>query len=146
MEIFINDHEHGDTIAKAVKTYYNPKYNTCIAREKAGELLGGAIYTHYTGESIQMHLAGFRRRWANRDLVFAVFDYPFNQLGVKRIFGFVPEDNWHAQKLNMRAGFRVVARLEGMFKHNIACVVMCMERAECRFLDTKPRSIKSNLD
>ena len=91
-----------------------------------------------------MHIGGLDPHWINRDMLFVTFDYPFNQLGVKRIFGQVPEDNLHAQEFNVNLGFKYVARIEGVFPHNIACMVMCMEREECRFLTLKPRGIVSN--
>lgn len=143
--IRFNDHASGELIAEAVKTFYNPRAHITIARVKDDRLLGGVIFYDFTHESIWMHCAAFDEHWGNRDMIYAAFDYPFNQLRVKRIFGKVPEDNWHAQVFNTKFGFRRVARIEGVFRHGIAAVVMCMERAECRFLGKiKPRTIKSN--
>jgi len=77
-------------------------------------------------------------------VLFAVFDYPFNQLGVKRLFGHVPEDNHGARLFNQKMGFQYVARIEGVFKHGIACLVMRLDREQCRFLTVRPRTIMSN--
>ena len=52
--------------------------------------MGGVIFSNYTGESIAMHSAAWDQHWINRDMLFVIFDYPFNQLGVKRMFGQVP--------------------------------------------------------
>jgi RimJ/RimL family protein N-acetyltransferase len=105
-------------------------------------LLGGVIFSHYTGESIAIHSGSWDPHWINRDMLFVVFDYPFNQLGVKRIFGQVPEDNKHARSFNENLGFWYVARVEGVFPGDIACMVMRMDREDCRFLTIKPRFIQ----
>lgn len=144
-QILFNQHPDGDEIAKLAGTSFNPKSGTSICRHRGDERLGGVIFTHFTRESIAIHSAGWNPHWINRDLVFVTFDYPFNQLGVKRIFGQVPETNLHAQEFNVKVGFKYVARIEGVFPHNVACLVMCLERDECRFLGTKPRRIFSNL-
>lgn len=143
--LVFNEPADGEAIAQYAGTSFNPKSCISICRHVGDARYGGVIFSHYTGESIAIHSAGWHPRWINRDMLFVTFDYPFNQLGVKRIFGQVPEDNLHAQEFNVNLGFKYVARVEGVFKHNIACMVMCMERDECRFLTLKPRGIVSNL-
>ena len=95
-------------------------------------------------ESIQVHSACWTPHWLNRDMLYVTVDYPFNQLGVNRIFGMVPEDNLHAQEFNIKFGFQYVVRIEGVYKGNIPCMVMSLERGACRYLSVKPRSIRPN--
>lgn len=144
-QIVINDAEDGAEIAALAGTDFNPAVNISICRHKNGKRMGGVIFQNYTGESIAMHSAGWDDHWINRDMIFVTFDYPYNQLGVKRIFGQVPEDNWHAQRFNSKLGFKPIARIEGVYKHNIACIVMRMDREDCRLLKVKPRYIQSHL-
>lgn len=141
--VALNDPEDGEAIAQAAGTSFNPQCNISICRHKRGRLLGGVIYTNYTRESIFAHWASFDPYWINRDMIFLCFDYPFNQLGVKRIFGQVPESNDHAYWLNSKMGFKPVARIAGVFRHNVACIVMCLERADCRLLKVKPRNVRT---
>jgi RimJ/RimL family protein N-acetyltransferase len=143
--IRFNDQSDGEAIAKRAEASYHPSLCSSICRIKNCRRLGGVIYSDFTGESIVMHSASWDQYWINRDMLFCTFEYPFNQLGVKRIFGQVPEDNVHARKFNEKIGFRVVARIEGVFRDNVACLVMCLEREDCRFLQVKPRFIKSNV-
>jgi RimJ/RimL family protein N-acetyltransferase len=143
--IVVNDPDDGEAMAVLAGTDFNPKVDISICRHKGGRRLGGVIFQNYTGESIAMHSAAWNPHWINRDMLFMSFDYPFNQLGVKRIFGQVPEDNEHAFAFNRKFGFKPVARVEGVYQHNIACIVMCMERADCRMLKVKPRNIQSHL-
>ncbi|HEY5970705.1 MAG TPA: GNAT family protein [Pseudoxanthomonas sp.] len=144
--IVFNDPEHGDAIALAAGTFFVPKIDISIGRERDGTLLGGVVFNNFTDESIEIHSAAFNDHWVNRDLIFVTFDYPFNQLGVKRLFGRVAEHNLRAIRFNTKLGFKPVARIEGVYRHGIACIVMRMDREDCRFLGVKPRSIKSNLN
>lgn len=143
--IVINETRFGEAVAQLAGTTYNPKYDRNIVRTRDWELMGGVIFTNYTGESVVIHQASVNRHWINRDMIFCTFDYPFNQLGVKRMFGQVPENKPHVVEMNRRMGFKPVARIEGVFRHNIACIVMCMEKEDCRLLDIKPSAaIKFN--
>jgi RimJ/RimL family protein N-acetyltransferase len=116
-----------------------------ISRAIDGELLGGVIYTDFTGESLFCHIASFHNPWVSRDLLWVVFDYPFNQLGVKRIFGRIPETNLAAIGLNQHMGLKTIAVIPGVYKHGVGSRIMCIERADCRFLKIKPRHIRTNL-
>ena len=99
------------------------------------------IFSNYTTESIAIHMAGWNPHWINRDMLFVTFDYPFNQLGVKRIFGYVPETTFTLYVSMRSSASRIVARIEGMFPHNVACCLMKLEREDCRFLGVRPRNI-----
>lgn len=134
----------GDVIAHKAGTHFNPQCDVVAYRIKDGHLLGGVMYTDYSRESISMHSAAWTPHWINRDMLFVAFDYPFRQLGVKRIFGQTPEDNKHALEFNRKCGFKVIARIEGVYPNNVACVVTKLEAEECRFLHIKPRGVKSN--
>lgn len=139
--IRFNDHTYGEQIAAKAGTVFHPVHNVCIAREENGRLLGGVIYTNFTGESVAMHSASWVERWITRDLLWICFDYPFNQMGVARIFGQVPADNAAAIRFNTNLGFKVIATIEGVYKDGIDCLVMRMERDECRHLAIRPRNI-----
>jgi RimJ/RimL family protein N-acetyltransferase len=136
--------DDGFAIATTAGAVFNPLIDVTICRVRDGVRLGGVIFNNFTEESIMIHSASWAPRWVNRDLLFVTFDYPFNQLGVNRIFGMVPEDNSLARRFNTNLGFRYVARVEGVYKGNIACLVMCMERADCRHLLVKPLRMKPN--
>lgn len=144
-QIILNSEHCSIEIAERAGCYWDTRTCTSIARVKDNELLGGVIFSGFTGESIGIHSASWGDHWMNRDLLWITFDYPFRQLRVQRIFGQVPESNWAARKFNENLGFRYVNRIEGVFRGNEACLLMCMERHECRFLRIKPRNIKSNL-
>ena len=116
-----------------------------VSREKDGELLGGVVYYDHTGESLCVHIAGWDDHWVNRDILFCMFDFPFRQMGVKRVFAQIPEDNQRSLDFNAKLGFRTVARIEGVYPNNVACIVRCIERPEVeRFLKIRPLHIQRN--
>lgn len=137
-----NDIWDGNAIAKRAGIFFNPRSDTCICHVAGSQRLGGVLYSNFTGESITAHTASWKRHWVSRDMIYVCFDYPFNQLGVKRIFGQVKEDNEAALKFNEHMGFRVVARIEGVHPGNMAAIVMVLEKSECRLLAIKPRGIE----
>lgn len=137
-----NDIWDGNAIAKRAGIFFNPKSDVCICHVDGNQRLGGVVYTNFTGESINMHAASWARHWISRDMIYVCFDYPFNQLGVNRIFGQAKEDNTAALKFIKHTGFRVVARIEGVHPGNRAAIVMVLEKSECRLLAVRPRDIE----
>lgn len=140
-EIKFGDREHGYRIAHAAGCTFNPEVDQVISVTSGGKLLGGNIYTGYTGASIQLHMAGFVPSWATRDFLWVAFDYPFNQLKCNKVFGQVPESNTRALEIDLRLGFKIVARIEDVFPDG-ACIVLALAREDCRWLKLKPRGIK----
>jgi RimJ/RimL family protein N-acetyltransferase len=143
-QIRFNHKPDGFAIAEVAGIHFNPLVDISICRVRDDVRLGGVVYTNFTTESIQVHSACWTPHWLNRDMLYVTVDYPFNQLGVNRIFGMVPEDNLHAQEFNIKFGFQYVVRIEGVYKGNIPCMVMSLERGACRYLSVKPRSIRPN--
>ena len=143
-QLRFNDPNDGSAIALRAGTAFNRQRDISICRVVDGVPYGGVIFCNYTEESIAMHSGGFRKNWTNRDILYVMFDYPFRQLGVNRIFGYVPEDNDHAIRINENLGFVHVVTIPGMFKGNVGCYLMKMERDDCRFFNVKPRHIRAN--
>jgi hypothetical protein len=132
--------EHGHRIAHAVGGTFNPNSHVVLASvgRDSFELLGGVIYTDYTGASVQMHMAGFSPHWMTREFLWMAFDYPFNQLDCKKVFGHVPESNTTALEIDRKLGFKEVAKIEDVFPDG-ACYVLALAREDCRWLKLKPR-------
>jgi RimJ/RimL family protein N-acetyltransferase len=76
----------------------------------AGNLVAGVLYEDWNGANIVCHIAG-EGNWATRDFLFVIFDYPFNQLKVKRITA--PNDANNATSINLvtRMGFELECTL-----------------------------------
>jgi hypothetical protein len=133
--------EHGHRIAVEAGCTFNPAVDQVISVTSEGNLLGGNIFTGYTGASIHTHMAGFVSNWANRDFLWVVFDYPFNQLKCKKVFGQVAETNTRALEIDLKLGFKIEARIEDVFPDG-ACLLLAMYREDCRWLRLEPRGLK----
>lgn len=87
-------------------------------------------------------MAGFRPDWANRDMLWVAFDYPFNQLGCKKLFGQVPESNPKALEIDLKLGFKIIAKIDDVFPDG-ALIVVALDRDDCRWLNLKPRGLRT---
>lgn len=134
--IRFNNNDDALAIAEEAGMIYNPFADQTIASiDKDGALKGGVIYTHWTGQggSIGMHSASFLPGWVNRTMLWVCFDYPFNQLQVKQIFGQVPTKNKKALRFNTHLGFTHLHRIVDVFPDD-DMILMVMRREDCRFL------------
>lgn len=125
--------DHARAIAKEAGCFFNPECDHVISRSENGKLLGGVIFQGYTGASIGIHVGSFDPRWLNKDMLWIAFHYPFDQLGVQKLFGQIPSDNRKALDFNNKLGFKEEARIAGVFP-DADLVVMSMRREECRWL------------
>jgi hypothetical protein len=138
-----NDIDDGSRIAKTAGNAFNPLVDQVIARcDDNGILMGGSVFTQWTGYggSVAIHVAGFHPRWINRTILFVTFDYPFNQLGVKKLFGQVPSYNKKALDFDLHLGFKAEIIIPDVYPEG-DLVLLSMKREECRFLDHPPREL-----
>lgn len=106
-----------------------------IGLEKDGELIAGALYEGYNGQNIWAHLAGKPgKRWMNREFLHYGFYYPFCELGVKRISGYVNASNTEARRLNEHFGYQEEARLTGAAPDGGDVILYVMWRKDCRYV------------
>lgn len=106
-----------------------------IGLEKNGELVAGVVYSHITPVNVDMHVASVGgRHWANREFLLTTFAYPFKQLGVQRITGFVRADNRDARRLDEHLGFVQEGVLRRAGSDGCDVIVYGMLREECRWV------------
>lgn len=76
-----------------------------IAIHQAERVIGAVIYHRYMGYDCEISIYTESASWAKRGILKQIFDYPFEQLGVKRLTATIAADNERAQKLVGRLGF-----------------------------------------
>lgn len=74
--------------------------------DSEGKLMAGVLYEDYNGANIICHIAG-EGNWATKGFLNIIFDYPFNQLGVKRITAPNASNNHKSINLVKRMGFEL---------------------------------------
>jgi hypothetical protein len=147
-EIKINHPGDGDWIMLRVGGVFNDKTDHSIAvhRPMGNDMrvCGGVVYTGYLGASIMLHMAGNETNWATPDFLWMVYDYAFNQLGVRKLIGLVPADNVRALSIDLRMGFRIEAKLAEMMPGGEDLLILSMVKSECKWLRIKPRYYSRN--
>lgn len=106
-----------------------------LGLERDGELVAGVLYEGYNGPNVWMHVAAVPgRRWMNRDYLWYCFHYPFNEMNVQRISGYVNASNEQARRFDEHLGFKVEATLSGAAPDGGDVLIYVMRREDCRFL------------
>lgn len=101
----------------------------------AGELVAGVAYTNFDGVNVVMDCAAVSKsRWLDRRGLWAVFSYPFEQLGVLRVTALVPESNKESRKLVEQAGFEQEAALKRAAPGGEDMLVYRVFKEDCRWL------------
>lgn len=106
-----------------------------------GKVVAGILYDGFTGASIAMHSRVDCPEKVQREWLFAIFDYPFNELKVKRVTALVPADNEKAIRTNEHLGWKYETVLKDYFP---GCdgLVYVMRKEDCRWLGFKKRTSK----
>lgn len=144
-QILINHPGDGDWIMGRVGGLFNERTDQSIAVHREGRIKGGVVYTGFLGASIMLHMAGTEDNWATRDFLWMVFDYAFNQLGVRKLVGLVPSSNARAISVDLRLGFRLEGRLTEMLTDpDDDLLVLTMSKVNCKWLAIVPKHYRSN--
>ena len=129
----------GPWVAERVNATYHEGDTAIGLLSPAGGLLAGVLYQNFNGANICAHIAATPGgKWLNRSFLWVIFDYPFNQLGVKRITGFVPAWNTAAQRFDTHLGFVHEATLEDVLPEGDLFIYR-MRREDCRWLNLKEK-------
>lgn len=98
-----------------------------------GKLVGVVGYNGYNGASCQMHMAGDGPRWVTRELIKVAFHVPFVQWGLKVVFALVPDGNKEALKIDLKLGFKEVAKIDDAHPDGVLHLLE-MRREHCRWV------------
>lgn len=95
-----------------IESYKIPEKFNAIGLECDGVLVAAAVYDSWYHPSISGHIASDgSRRWANREFLRAIFDYPFRQIGCARITAPIADGNEAARRFVEKLGFVLEGRL-----------------------------------
>ena len=101
-----------------------------------GQLKAGVTYDNYNGANIIAHISAEGSWSGNRKFLWVIFDYPFNQLKVKRITLSIAKSNKKACRLAKRLGFEIEFVAEDAHPDG-DLIIFKMVRAGCRWLELK---------
>lgn len=106
-----------------------------LGLERDGELVAGVLYEGFNGKNVWMHVAAEPgSQWMTRPFLRYCFEYPFNEMKVDRVSGYVNASNEAARRLDEHLGFKQEARLTGAAPDGGDVLIYVMWRQDCRFL------------
>lgn len=127
----------GRWVADKLNTVVHPGDTTVGLLGADGELVAGVLYQDFNGANIIAHIAAKSgRHWMTRDYLRIIFDYPFRQLGVRRLTAPVAAKNTQSRQFVEKLGFVVEATLKDALPDD-DLVMYCMRREDCRWLSLK---------
>lgn len=121
-------------VKKRVDAMFPTAGVAAIGQQSGGEMVAGVVYDHYTGASIQATIAVKPKARLSKMFLWAIFDYPFNQLGVKKIIANVKEDNEKSLFMLHRMGFEQEGEITDAFEDG-SMVIMTLTRKNCSLLE-----------
>lgn len=118
-------------------------FGECVAMGIVADdqLIAGVVYHNWRPPGIEMSIASLNPRWCNRRILYHLFNYPFNQLGVARITGLVDSSNKSARDFDERLGFVHEGTLRKAHPNDDA-EIYGMLREECRWINGKQKQQK----
>lgn len=106
----------------------------CIVCVEDGTPIAGVVYDGYNGQVITAHI--WVEKTPSREWLAAIFDYPFNKLGVHKIIGEVNSSNNSAAKLDEHFGFRLEGVIKSYFEGDSDLMIYTMTKDQCRILNS----------
>jgi RimJ/RimL family protein N-acetyltransferase len=121
----------GHWVMGRIGGFFDPVCMSAIGWESAGKLVAGASFRDWNGVSIEGQIAADRP--LTRGFLFAIFDYPFRQLGARKIVATTSADHIRSIRLLRRLGFVEEACLRDAAPGG-DLIIYTMRREACRFL------------
>jgi L-amino acid N-acyltransferase YncA len=123
--------EVGHWVTSRIGGFFDPVCMSAIGWQSDGRLTAGAAYRDWNGVSIEGQIAADKP--LTRGLLFAIFDYPFRQLGARKIIATTSADHIRSIRLLRRLGFLEEACLRDAAPGG-DLIICTMRREDCRFL------------
>lgn len=121
-------------VAQRTGEFGNYGAATGIGVARNGHIIAGVVFNEWNGVNVNQHVAASELNWMSRQLLWYCFDYPFNQLKVKRITAFMGQGNTAAIRLNTHLGFQYETRLKDAHPSGDV-IIQVMRREDCRWLN-----------
>ena len=133
MRLCLDPYVVGPWVCEKAGGTWTPNRGTAIGKlNDAGELVAGVLYEDFNGAQVVAHIRG-DGDWASREYLRVIFDYPFNQLKVKRITVPISSVNSKAINLVEKMGFQLECKLMQATPDGDMHIYR-MFRDECKYL------------
>lgn len=106
-----------------------------VCADDDGMPVAGVVYDSFNGATVHAHIWVDAERRPCREWYSAIFDYPFNRLGVRKIIGQVNSGNGDARKLDEHFGFVLEAEIKDYYEEGTSLLVYTLTKEQCRILN-----------
>ncbi len=128
----------GDSVGHWVSDRVNGQFfaaaSQAIGLERDDKIVAGVIYENWNKVSIWCHIAIEGR--LTKQYLWTIFNYPFIQIGAKKIIVPVSSENEKSLSLVGNMGFVEEARIRDA-RPDGDMVFLVMDKAKCRFLEPR---------
>lgn len=96
------------------------------------------LYERWTSKAVWLHTA--KRpdaQFSSKRFLSLIYEYPFIQVGVEQLFGWVDASNEAARNVNERMGFKQLFILPSAATDGGDAIIYRMTREDCRFMRIK---------
>lgn len=131
--IFFDAHIIGPWVCEKAGGTWIPGRGTAIGEMKDGRITAGVLYEDYREKAnIVCHIRG-EPGWANRKFLSIIYDYPFNQLQVKRVTVPVDSTNEASIQLVEHMGFKLECTLKQAIPDG-DLLLYVMFKEDCKYI------------
>lgn len=123
----------GPWVAKRINGTFTPETSQALGLIRQ-ELVAGVLYENWNGASVAAHIAV--EGLLTPGYLAAIFDYPFNVLGVRKIIAPIAESNTRSVNFVKKLGFRKEAQLLDAHPDG-SLLLYTMTPGQCRFIGDK---------
>lgn len=109
-----------------------------IGFTEGNRLVAGVAYFWFTGWNVWTAIAAEHSRWATREHLYRLSEYPFEQLKVKRISAWIDADNERSIRIAEHLGYKYEATLANASRHGDALLYRAT-REDCRWFAPQAR-------
>lgn len=133
--IYGADQEIAQWVAKRIPDYTLMPGARSLGVVKDGKIVAGVVFERCNGFNIEASIAAMPGAgWADRKTLFALFSYPFHQLGVEAVTVLVSLANLESLNLATKLGFEKVALVPFAARDGAPLVILQMTIEQCRWL------------
>lgn len=129
------DREVATWIARRIPGYSFSADTKALGVVKGGRLVAGVAFERWNGVHVEASIAARPgSNWADRRTLFALFHYPFGQLGCLAVTVLVPATNLASLNLATKLGFEPQAIIKHAAHDGGALVVLQTYRDTCKWI------------
>ena len=132
--LFGFDKEISLWVAERIPDFQPSQTAVSLGIVKDGDIVAGIVFENWNGVNIEASIAADDKAWANRETLFSVFHYPFNQLGCEAVTVLVASTNLKSLNLATKLGFEPEAMIKYAARDGSALIVLKMMKNNCKWI------------